>query len=243
MIRLIVNGAGGKMGTRVLALAEQSESFRTVGATDAFAQGFVHSLCEVKEGADGIIDFSSHLATGELLDYARKTKTPLVIATTGHTEDELRAIKEAAAEIPIFMSANMSVGVAVIVNLAKQIASVFPEADIEIVEKHHNQKMDAPSGTALMIANAIKEVRTDARFVCGRSGMVGKREASEIGIHALRMGGVIGEHEVFVVTPSQTISVKHEAHTRDLFAEGALAALSFIVDKAPGLYNMYDLLA
>ena len=140
------------------------------------------------------------------------------------------------------MSANMSVGVAVIVNLAKQIASVFPEADIEIVEKHHNQKIDAPSGTALMIANAIKEVREDARFVCGRSG-IGKREANEIGIHALRMGGVIGEHEVFVVTPSQTISVKHEAHTRDLFAEGALSALSFIVGKEPGLYNMYDLLA
>lgn len=242
MIDLIVNGAGGRMGARVLALAEQNESFCTVAAVDAFADGFVHSLCEVKGKADGIIDFSSHLATEELISYARKTKTPLVIATTGHTEDELRAIKEASAEIPIFMSANMSVGVAVIVNLAKQIASVFPEADIEIVEKHHNQKIDAPSGTALMIANAIKEVRTDARFACGRSG-IGKREANEIGIHALRMGGVIGEHEVFVVTPSQTISVKHEAHTRDLFAEGALAALSFIVDKAPGLYNMYDLLA
>lgn len=242
MIRLIVNGAGGKMGTRVLALAEQSESFLTVAAVDAFAQGFVSSLSEVQESADGIIDFSSHLATGELLEYALKTKTPLVIATTGHTEDEMSAIKEAAKQIPIFMSANMSVGVAVIVNLAKQIASVFPEADIEIVEKHHNQKIDAPSGTALMIANAIKEVREDARFVCGRSG-IGKREANEIGIHALRMGGVIGEHEVFVVTPSQTISVKHEAHTRDLFAEGALSALSFIVGKEPGLYNMYDLLA
>ena len=242
MIRLIVNGAGGKMGTRVLALAEQSESFLAVAAVDAFAQGFVSSLSEVQESADGIIDFSSHLATGELLEYALKTKTPLVIATTGHTEDEMSAIKEAAKQIPIFMSANMSVGVAVIVNLAKQIASVFPEADIEIVEKHHNQKIDAPSGTALMIANAIKEVREDARFVCGRSG-IGKREANEIGIHALRMGGVIGEHEVFVVTPSQTISVKHEAHTRDLFAEGALSALSFIVGKEPGLYNMYDLLA
>ena len=242
MIRLIVNGAGGKMGTRVLALAEQSESFLAVAAVDAFAQGFVSSLSEVQESADGIIDFSSHLATGELLEYALKTKTPLVIATTGHTEDEMSAIKEAAKQIPIFMSANMSVGVAVIVNLAKQIASVFPEADIEIVEKHHNQKIDAPSGTALMIANAIKEVREDACFVCGRSG-IGKREANEIGIHALRMGGVIGEHEVFVVTPSQTISVKHEAHTRDLFAEGALSALSFIVGKEPGLYNMYDLLA
>ena len=242
MIRIIVNGAGGKMGTRVLALAEQSESFLAVAAVDAFAQGFVSSLSEVQESVDGIIDFSSHLATGELLEYALKTKTPLVIATTGHTEDEMSAIKEAAKQIPIFMSANMSVGVAVIVNLAKQIASVFPEADIEIVEKHHNQKIDAPSGTALMIANAIKEVREDARFVCGRSG-IGKREANEIGIHALRMGGVIGEHEVFVVTPSQTISVKHEAHTRDLFAEGALSALSFIVGKEPGLYNMYDLLA
>ena len=242
MIKLIVNGAGGRMGSKVLDLSDQNDNTVTVGAVDAFAEGFLPSLYDVKDQADGIIDFSSHTATCDLLKYAREMKLPLVIATTGHTEEELAEIKKAAKEIPIFMSANMSVGIAVIINLAKQIASVFPDADIEIVEKHHNQKMDAPSGTALMIANAIKEVRADASFVCGRSG-IGKRESNEIGIHALRMGGVIGEHEVFVVTPSQTITVKHEAHTRDLFAEGALSALSFIVDKAPGLYNMYDLLA
>ena len=242
MTKIIVNGAGGRMGARVLALAEQSELFCTVGAVDAFAEGFVKKLSDVEESADGIIDFSSHLATCELLAYATEKKLPVVLATTGHTEEELCAIREASKIIPIFMSANMSVGVAVTVNIAKQIASVFPDADIEIVEKHHNQKMDAPSGTALMIANAIKEVREGSTLKCGRAG-IGKREKSEIGIHALRMGGVIGEHEVFVVTPSQTISVKHEAHTRDLFAEGALSAMSFIIGKEPGIYDMYDLLA
>ena len=242
MIKLIVNGAGGRMGTKVLDLSDQNDNTVTVGAVDAFAKDFLPSLYDVKDQADGIIDFSSHTATHDLLKYACEKKLPVVIATTGHTEDELAEIRQAAKEIPIFMSANMSVGIAVIINVAKQIASVFPDADIEIVEKHHNQKMDAPSGTALMIANAIKEVRDDAIFVCGRSGN-GKREKNEIGIHALRMGGVIGEHEVFVVTPSQTITVKHEAHTRDLFAEGAISALSFLVGKEPGLYNMYDMLA
>lgn len=231
------------MGAKVVALAGKNENMTVVGAVDAFStgNGILSSLRDVTETADGIVDFSSHLATPALLEYAREKKLPLVIATTGHTEEELNDIRQASAKIPIFMSANMSVGVAVIVNVAKQIASVFPEADIEIVEKHHNQKMDAPSGTALMIANAIKEVRPDAKIVCGRAG-TGKREKNEIGIHALRMGSMIGEHEVYVVTPSQTITVKHEAHTRDLFAEGALAALSFLVGKGPGLYNLYDML-
>ena len=242
MIKLIINGAGGRRGSRVSALADANDSFLCVGEVDAFAEGFASSLYDVKECADGIIDFSSHLATEELLRYACEKKLPVVIATTGHTDEELDAIKRASCEIPIFMSANMSVGIAVIINIAKQLASVFPDADIEIVEKHHNQKMDAPSGTALMIANAIKEIRDDAQLVRGRDG-IKKREKNEIGIHALRMGGVIGEHEVFVVTPSQTITVKHEAHTRDLFAEGALTALAFIADKKPGIYGMYDMLS
>ena len=242
MIKIIVNGAGGRMGARVLALANESDAHVCVGAVDAFAEGFIPSLSMVNDTADGIVDFSSHAATEELLAYACEKKLPVVIATTGHTEAELDLIKKAANKIPIFMSANMSVGIAVTINLAKQLASVFPDADIEIVEKHHNQKLDAPSGTALMIANAICGVREDATLVRGRDG-IKKREKSEIGIHALRMGGVIGEHEVIVATPSQTITVKHEAHTRDLFAEGALTALSFLIGKEAGLYGMYDMLS
>ena len=242
MIKLIINGAGGRMGSKLSSLVDENDGFVCVGAVDAYAEGFTSSLCDVNESADGIIDFSSHLATSELLAYAVEKKLPLVIATTGHTDEELEAIKRASLEIPIFMSANMSVGIAVTINLAKQLASVFPEADIEIVEKHHNQKLDAPSGTALMIANAISEVRSNAQLVRGRDG-IKKREKGDIGIHAVRMGGIIGEHEVFVSTPSQTISVKHEAHTRDLFAEGALTALSFIVGKKPALYGMYDMLS
>ena len=124
---------------------------------------------------------------------------------------------------------------------SKKAAAIFPNADIEIVEKHHNQKLDAPSGTALLLANEIKKVRTDANFVCGRSGM-GKREKNDIGIHAVRNGGTIGIHEIIISTDSQTIALTHEAHTRDLFAEGAIAAAAFLGNKPCGFYNMYDMI-
>jgi 4-hydroxy-tetrahydrodipicolinate reductase len=146
-------------------------------------------------------------------------------------------IEEYAKKIPIFVSANMSVGVALTVKLAKQAASVFPDADIEIIEKHHNRKKDAPSGTALMIANAIRTVREKAQFVFGREGMA-KREKNEIGVHAVRRGNIVGIHEVLVSTDSQTITLKHEAHSRALFAEGAVSAAECILNKPAGLYNM-----
>ena len=135
----------------------------------------------------------------------------------------------------------MSLGIALLVELAKTAARSFPDADIEIVEKHHNRKLDAPSGTALLLANAVKEVREDARFVCGRAGQA-KRTPEEIGIHAIRMGNIIGEHEVIVGTDTQTITLKHEAHSRSLFAEGALAAADFLIGKGAGLYDMKSMI-
>ena len=149
-------------------------------------------------------------------------------------------IDEAAKSVAIFRSANMSIGIAVLADFAKRAAALMPEADIEIIEKHHNQKLDAPSGTALMLANEIKEAKTDAVFVCGRYGHQ-KRTEKEIGIHALRMGGVIGEHEVILATPTETITLKHEAHTRALFADGALVAAGFLVGKPAGIYTMKDI--
>ena len=146
-------------------------------------------------------------------------------------------IEEAAKKIPLFHSANMSLGVALLVELAKITARTFPEADIEIIEKHHNRKLDAPSGTALLLANAIREVREKARLVFGRSGQA-KREADEIGVHAIRMGNIVGEHEVIVGTDTQTITLKHEAHSRALFAEGALAAAEYLIGKPVGMYDM-----
>ncbi len=166
---------------------------------------------------------------------------PLAFATTGQTEEQKGYIKEASEKIPVFSAANYSVGVALLIELAKKTAAVFPEAEIEIIEKHHDRKIDAPSGTALAIASALTEVREHAFHVCGRSGH-GKRTPEEIGIHAVRMGNIAGVHEVIVGTPNQTITLKHEAHSRALFAEGALAAVEFIAGKAPGMYDMRSML-
>ena len=152
-------------------------------------------------------------------------------------KENLKIFIEAAKQIPVFHSANMSLGIALLVELAKTTAKAFPDADIEIIEKHHNRKLDAPSGTALLLANAIKEVRKNAKFIFGRGGQA-KREAEEIGIHAIRMGNIIGEHEVIVGTDTQTITLKHEAHSRALFAEGALAAADYLCGKSAGLYDM-----
>ena len=142
--------------------------------------------------------------------------------------------------IPVFHSANISLGVALLVELAKKTAAAMPDAEIEIIEKHHDRKLDAPSGTALMIANAIREVRPEATNHCGRSGQ-GKRTPEEIGIHAIRMGNIVGEHEVIIGTQAQTITLKHEAHSRALFAEGAIVAADYICGRPAGLYKMDDM--
>jgi 4-hydroxy-tetrahydrodipicolinate reductase len=191
---------------------------------------------------DCIVDFSHHTAIAPLLKYAVANRLPVVVATTGHTEEELALIDEAAKTVPIFRSGNMSLGISLLIELAKTTAANMPDANIEIVETHHNRKLDAPSGTALMIADAIRSVRHTARYVLGRSGQ-GKREDDEIGIHAIRMGNVVGTHEVIIGTDSQTITLKHEAHSRALFAEGALAAAAYLCGKKAGMYNMQSMIA
>ncbi|MBP5255236.1 MAG: 4-hydroxy-tetrahydrodipicolinate reductase, partial [Lachnospiraceae bacterium] len=156
-------------------------------------------------------------------------------------EEEHGAVEDAAKKIPVFYSANMSLGIALLKKLAKEAAAMFPGADIEIVEMHHRNKLDAPSGTALAIADAVKTVRTDASYVCGRSGF-GKRTDSEIGIHAVRMGSEVGTHEVFFSTGNETVVLRHEAKDRGLFADGALSAAVWLAGQGPGLYGMEDLL-
>ncbi len=202
------------------------------------------SLDEVADvsAVDCIVDFSHHACTDALLSFAKKTGLPLVLATTGHTPEEIAAIHEAARSVPVFFSANMSLGVALLVELAKTAAQAMPEAEIEIVETHHDRKLDAPSGTALMLANALCEVRPEATVNTGRSGQ-GKRTREEIGIHAIRVGNVVGIHEVIVGTNNQTVTLKHEAHSRALFAEGALAAAAFMLGKGAGLYDMKSLIS
>jgi 4-hydroxy-tetrahydrodipicolinate reductase len=198
------------------------------------------SWSDVKETPDCIIDFSHHSATESMLEYAVKNGICTVIATTGHDEREMDVIRKASEQIPVFHSANMSLGIALLCELAKQTARTFPDADIEIIEKHHNRKLDAPSGTALMIARSIENARGETKFVYGRQGQQ-KREKGEVGIHAVRAGNIVGEHEVIVATDTQIITLKHEAQSRALFAEGALAAAEFINGKPAGLYTMKDI--
>ena len=243
-MKVIVNGAAGRMGRVVQRLL--SEGYRGAsfaGGVDAFfeEEGIVKTPDALTVSGDVIIDFSSHLATADICDYAIKTKTPIVICTTGHTEEELAVIHETAKEVPVFHSANMSLGVALLCELARQAAALYPDADIEIVETHHNRKLDAPSGTALMIADRIREEREDATYKLGRAGHE-KRDRREIGIHAVRMGNVVGEHEVRIGTDTETITLKHEAHDRSLFAEGAIVAARYLIGQTAGLYGMRDML-
>ncbi len=233
------------MGKVLCSLIEESENKAVAAFVSAEFETekekhIYQSIGEVTEKADCIIDFSHHSATEELCDYAVKNMLPLVIATTGHTEEENAMVSEAAKTVPVFKSGNMSLGVALVACLSKIAAKAFPDADIEIVEKHHNQKLDVPSGTALLLADSIKQVKKDSEYVIGRHEN-GKRKKNEIGIHSLRMGNEVGTHEVIFAMGSQVITIKHEAENRGLFAEGALSAADFLVKQEPGLYCMDDI--
>lgn len=249
-MNILLNGICGHMGREVARLAESGYRGTAIAVgVDPSADGSeapisVKSFKEIisLNNVDCIVDFSHHSCVTELLEFAVENNIPTVVATTGHTPEEISKIHEAARRIPVFFSANMSLGVALLVELAKTAALAMPDAEIEIIEKHHDRKLDAPSGTALMIANAITEVRPEAYVNCGRSGQ-GKRTPEEIGIHAIRMGNIVGEHEVMLGTQNQTITLKHEAHSRALFAEGGLAAAAFLVECGAGLYDMNSLIS
>ena len=240
-MNIIIHGSTGRMGRKLQELLNGS-SVHTIAAAVSPEEAQLKTLADYQGPADLIIDFSFHGAVCDLLDYAETRKLPVVIATTGHTPEEKARIARAAETIPVFWSGNMSVGIALLVRLAKQTAKAFPNAEIEIIETHHDQKLDAPSGTALMIAEGIKSVRPEATYNLGRSGNA-KRTKEEIGIHAIRLGNVVGVHEVLISTGTQTITLKHEAHDRMLFAEGAVAAGEYLAGQPAGLYNMETMLA
>lgn len=246
-MRIIINGAAGHMGRMVEEKAGAGFAGASVAAlVDRCAPEGGGADCygalNAYDGpADVVVDFSHHTAVGELLDYCMGRGLPAVIGTTGHTAEEKARIEAAAGEIPVFFAPNMSLGVAVLADLARRAAAAFPAADIEIVEIHHNRKLDVPSGTALMLANAIREVRESATLLVGRHEN-GKRTAQEIGVHSIRLGDEVGTHEILISTGSETLTLKHQAHSRALFAEGALTAAAFLVGKPAGLYRMEDLL-
>ncbi len=242
-MNVIINGAKGRMGRILADMIEAEGTDRIAARIDRNAapgDGCFGALPEYDGPADVVIDFSHHTATESVMTYCEARQLPVVAATTGQTEEETARIRAAAGRIPVFLSANMSIGVALLAAMAKQAASLFPDADIEIVEKHHNQKLDAPSGTALLLARRIQEARPEARFVCGRQGN-GRRAPQEIGIHSLRYGSEVGTHEIIISTGLETVTLRHEAENRALFARGALAAARFLCGKDPGLYDMRDM--
>ncbi len=246
-MRVIVNGITGKMGQIIADLSKQGfagAEFAAGSSPDVVKdEGNIHKrLRDCLEAADVVVDFSFHSGVKELLDFCTERKLPVVIATTGHTADEKALIEDASKSIPVFFSANMSIGVAVLCDLAKKAASAFPGANIEIVETHHNRKLDVPSGTALMIADSIRQARPEAVYNIGRHEN-GKRTNEEIGIHSLRIGNVVGIHEILISTGNETITLKHEAHNRALFGEGSLRAAAFIIGKKAGLYSMKDMIS
>ena len=238
-MKAIICGANGAMGKLIcdrlgdLVVGKVSldgengvpKTFAELGAVDA----------------DMIIDFSHHSAVADVLENAKKLHCAAVIGTTGHTQEEKDLIEAAACHIPVFYSGNMSVGIAVLCMLATQAAAIFPEADIEIVEVHHNRKVDAPSGTAKMLFEAVKAARPELTAHCGRAGE-GKRQPGEVGISSLRMGNVVGIHEVHICTPNQTLTLRHEAGNRGMLADGAVEAARVMEGKPKGLYNMADML-
>ena len=248
-MKILISGALGHMGRAVAAQAS-ADGIEIVAGVDAL-QGDCSFLCHT--GFDAlpdcsgavIVDFSRPEALTSLLAYAVKNHLPVVLATTGYTPEQEQEVDQAARQIPVFRSANMSVGVALLRHLCQEAAKVLGETfDVEIVEAHHNRKVDAPSGTALLLFDAIKDAYDEPRYAqLGRGGRNCKRQHNEIGIHALRGGTVTGEHEVCFFGPAERIRLSHSAEDRSVFASGALKAAAYLQGKAPGRYTMDDLVA
>lgn len=245
MIKVLVHGSNGKMGTHVREAVEKNPEMELFCGVDHVSTGsesykYYDTFDKVEGKPDVIIDFSFHTLVKSVLDYGIKVGVPVVVATTALTDEEKNYVSMAANKIPVFLAYNMSMGIALLCDFAKKAAAAFPDADIEIVEAHHNRKVDAPSGTAIMLANSIKEVRPEARYVYGRGGEA-KRTPDEIGIHALRMANIVGEHEVYITTDSQQLVLRHNAYDRSLFADGAIKAAKFLVSCPVGIYTMQDM--
>lgn len=246
MLKILLTGCGGRMGKAVAELCASREDMRISAGVDPMMPECsfpVYSDCyQVKEKVDVIVDFSFHSAISGILSYAVEHSVPAVIATTGFTPEELDLIARAEEKIPVFRSANMSLGVNLICQLAKNAARFLPDFDIEIVEKHHNQKVDSPSGTALMLADEIASVMPEKmEYVNGRSGICGKRRKEEIGIHAVRGGTIVGEHEVIFAGRHEVVTISHSAGSREILANGAVCAAQFLVSQKPGKYSMKDI--
>ncbi|MBR7133347.1 MAG: 4-hydroxy-tetrahydrodipicolinate reductase [Clostridia bacterium] len=249
MINVILCGSGGKMGAFVADAVSKDADLQIVAGVDKFNNGqrfpVFDSFSSITADADVIIDFSNPALLDDLLKFACEKKIPAVLATTGYSEQQIAKIHSASKIIPIFFSFNMSLGVNLICSLAKKAASILGDGfDIEIIEKHHNQKLDAPSGTAIMLANAVNSEFDDTKiYEYDRHSKRQKRSKSEIGIHSVRGGTIVGEHDVIFAGHDEVITISHSAQSREVFAVGAVRAAKFLSGKAPGMYDMNSIMS
>lgn len=248
MIKAILVGASGKMGKNITECAKESNDIKIVAGVDKYNSGMDYPIfadfSQINIDADVIIDFSNVALLDDLLEFATAKKLPVVIATTGYSQSQIEKIKNASKNIPVFFTFNMSLGVNLLCSLAKKAASILGEDfDVEIIEKHHNQKLDAPSGTAIMLANAVNSIFDDKlAYEYDRHSKRAKRPKNEIGIHSVRGGTIVGEHDVIFAGRDEVITLSHAAHSKQVFAVGALRAAKFISDKHNGMYDMNDIL-
>ncbi|MBR4092623.1 MAG: 4-hydroxy-tetrahydrodipicolinate reductase [Oscillospiraceae bacterium] len=249
MTNIVISGANGKMGKVINNVISAREDCKVIAGIDINTEIYddfpiVTSPLELPEKPDVIIDFSHPLALDGLISYALSTGTPLVLATTGYSDEQIAKIKSSSEQIPVFFTFNMSLGINLLVELAKQATAILGnQFDIEIVEKHHNQKIDAPSGTAIMLADAINETLDNKmQYTYDRHSQRKKREKNEIGMHSIRGGTIVGEHDVIFAGRDEVITLSHQASSKEVFAVGSVNAAVFMNGKKKGLYTMADLI-
>lgn len=250
MVRVILHGCNGKMGQTLTNLIAADDEIEVVAGIDAYDEGKNNypvfakiDKCDVE--ADAVIDFSTASAVDALLDYCIGKELPCVLCTTGLSEQQLDKVREAAGKTAILKSANMSLGINMLLKILKEAAAILAPAgfDVEIVEKHHNQKLDAPSGTALALADSInEELGQDCEYIYDRSGKREKRSRNEIGISAVRGGTIVGDHDVIFAGTDEVVTFSHRAYSKAVFGKGAIQAAKFLKGKPAGLYDMSDVI-
>ena len=250
MVKMIMHGCNGRMGHVIVDLCKEDQDIQVVAGVDAFGENtydfpVFKSLSECNVDADVIVDFSNASAVDGLLDYCTAKSIPVVLCSTGLSPEQLDKVKEASSKVAVLKSANMSVGVNALIKVLKEVSPLFAAAgfDIEIVEKHHNQKLDAPSGTAIALADSINEsLNNEYEYVNDRSTRREKRPVKEIGISAVRGGTIVGDHDVIFAGHDEVVTLSHRAYSRAIFGKGAIQAAKFLAGKSAGMYDMSDVL-
>lgn len=251
MVKILMHGCNGRMGQVITGLVKEDENATITAGVDVY-DGIKNDypvfskLQDVNVDFDVIIDFSTASVIDGLLDYCEAVKKPVVLCTTGLSEEQIKKAKKVSETVAVLRSANMSIGVNVIMKLLREaVAKLAPEGfDVEIVEKHHNQKLDAPSGTAIALADVMNdEMGGCYEYIYDRSHVRKKRDKKELGISAVRGGNIVGEHDVIFAGTDEVITISHSAHSKAIFAKGSIAAAKYIFDKKPGMYDMSDVMA